>query len=119
MFLKVLDKYATVFDGKLGCYPDFEVELQLIDGAKPVFRKAYTVPHAYRTQFQIELYHLVKIGVLGPCGPSYWAFPTFIIPKKDMRIRWISDFRALNELILRSQYPLPLINELMQRHKRY
>ena len=21
-----------------------------------------------------------------PCGPSYWILPTFIIPKKDMRI---------------------------------
>ena len=87
-FHKVLDKYANVFNvGTREEYPDFEVKLHLIDGAQPVFQKSYSVPQAYVCQFNKELYHLVEVGVFAPCKPSHWAFPTFVIPKKNVRIK--------------------------------
>ena len=54
--------------------------------------KAYNMPHLHEEVFKQELQHLVDIGVLRPCGPTQWAAGTFIIPKKDKRVRWISDF---------------------------
>ena len=35
------------------------------------------------------------------------GFPSFIIPKKDGRVRWLSDFQKLNDLIIRKPFPLP------------
>jgi hypothetical protein len=37
------------------------------------------------------------IEVLEKCGASEWGAGSFIIPKKDGRVRWVSDFRQLNK----------------------
>ena len=69
--------------------------------------------------FKRELDHLIKIGVLEHSGASQWASGTFIIPKKDGCVRWISDFHALNKCIKRKIYPLPRISEILSKHTGY
>ncbi len=44
-----------------------------------------------------------------------WALPTFIIPKKDSTVHTISDFRELNEHIVRKPYPIPKISMILQK----
>ena len=46
---------------------------------------------------------------------SEWAFPSFIIPKKDGRVHLVSDFRRLNRLLRKSKYFLPNIPTIMQK----
>ena len=112
-FKEVLDKYTDVFDGKLGFYPHEKVNIRLEPGAKPVHKRPYPVPYKREELFKRELKHLIREGVLPECGATDWALPTFIVPKKDDRVRWVSDLRALNELIERPQYPLPRIHGIM------
>ena len=64
--------------------------------------------------FKTEINRLKKIGVLKDDTGSRWASPSFIIPKSDNSVRFLSDFRQLNKKIVRKPYPLPKILDLMQ-----
>ena len=56
---------------------------------------------------------LCSIGVLKKINKSQWGAPTFLIPKKDGTVRFISDFRELNKRIKRQPYPIPKIQNLL------
>jgi hypothetical protein len=61
----------------------------------------------------MEVDRLVQAGVLKKINQSEWAAPTFIIPKKDKTVRFISDFRELNKRIKRKPFPIPKIQDLL------
>eukprot|EP00804_Cyclotella_cryptica_P016884 CCRYP_001852-RA/>CCRYP_001852-RA protein AED:0.35 eAED:0.35 QI:0/0/0/1/0/0/2/0/383 len=95
--LQVLQDNGKMFDGTLGLYPHRKVHIELLPDAKPVHARPYPVPRIHLTQ------------------ESEGASPTFIIPKKDGRVRWISDLRQLNKVIKRRQYPLPIISDILRK----
>ena len=116
---KLFSKFTKLFDGQLRCFTDEQVHLD-IDPTVPSKRsRPYTVPISQRELFRKELNRLVSIGVLEKCGRADWVAGTFCIPKKDGRVRWVSDFRALNKAIKRKFYPLPKIQDILQRRKGY
>ena len=114
-----LENTQELFDGNLGHYKHEKIHLEVENGAVPVHSKAYSVPVKHQDAFLKELRHLETINVLKRCGPTEWASPTFIIPKKDGRVRWISDLRELNKVLKRKVYPLPLIDEVVSRRAGY
>ena len=118
-FEKMLNKHKVLFDGKLGYYPHEKLHLQIKQGSKPVHKKPYPVPYTRQNVFKQELDNLVKDGVLRPCGMTEWASPTFIIPKSNNTVRWVSDFRELNKHLERPQYPVPRIQDIMLKQRGY
>ena len=55
---------------------------------------------------------MVNVGVLRrKHGGSEWALPIFVVPKKDKRIRIVSDSREVNMQINRRPYPMPRIHD--------
>ena len=91
--LELLIKYEDLFDGTLGEWKTSPVEFELKEGAEPHSQRHFPVPHLYKETFHKELLRLVEIGVLEPVQQSEWGSPTFIIPKKNNKVRFISDFR--------------------------
>ena len=112
--LELLIKYEDLFDGTLGEWKTSPVEFELKEGAEPHSQRHFPVPHLYKETFHKELLRLVEIGVLEPVQQSEWGSPTFIIPKKNKAVRFISDFRRLNAKIKRKPYPLPRIGDILQ-----
>jgi hypothetical protein len=90
--LQVLQENNKMFDGTLGVYPHKKVHIDIDPNAKPVHSRPYPVPQIHLKTFKKELDLLVRIGVLAAQQESDWVSPSFIIPNKDGRVRWISDF---------------------------
>jgi hypothetical protein len=82
------------------------LHLSLQDGAKPVHQKAFPVTKTHKEVFKKELAHLVSIGILEHCGATEWGSPTFIVPKKDGHVQWVSNFCTLNSMLRHKEYPL-------------
>jgi hypothetical protein len=61
-----------------------------------------------------EVERLVEIGVLKKQPRSEWASPTFIIPKSNGTVRFISDFREVNKRLVRTPFPIPKIATILQ-----
>ena len=57
----------------------------------------------------------MKLGIWKRVHASPWTAGTFIQPKKTGDIRVLTDFRKLNEYIVRKPHPLPKISELLQK----
>ncbi len=90
-----------------------KVHIDIDPNAKPIHSWPYPVPRIHLKTFKKELDHLIRIGVLASQQESEWASPSFILPKKDGRVRWISGLRQLNKVIRRKQYPLSIITDIL------
>ena len=87
--------------------------IDLRDNVTPFHAKPFSIPKMYEHTLKMEVERLIKLGVLRKINNSEWAAPTFIIPKKDGSVRFISDFRELNKRIKRKPYPIPKIQDLL------
>ena len=54
------------------------------------------------------------MGVLKKAPNARYSFPSFIIPKKDGTVRFVSDFRKLNKELERAPFPIPRIKDLLE-----
>ena len=111
--LALLKKYETLFDGTLGRWKNEQYDIELKPDAEPYHARAYPIPKSYEKTLRMEVERLCKIGVLKQVNRSEWGAPTFIIPKKDKTVRFITDFRELNKRIKRKPYPIPKIQDLL------
>ncbi|MEL6629656.1 MAG: hypothetical protein AAFQ92_29505, partial [Bacteroidota bacterium] len=121
---KLVEALSTVkrlFSGKLGKFTKHIVSLKLKPNAHPIHCKPYPVPKIHEPVFKAELKRLQEVDVLDHIQvlASAHAYPSFIIPKKDGRVRWISDFRLLNQMLIREIFPLPVIHDVLRRQSKY
>ncbi len=61
-----------------------------------------------------EVERLCKLGVLERQPASEWALPSFIIPKKDRTVCFLSDFWEVNKRLVRIPFPIPKISTVLQ-----
>ena len=119
MLADLLNKFPVLFGGGLGQLNIRPVELHLKPGSIPYHGKAYPVPQSLEGTTRKEVGRLTGINVFERNSNSEWAAPTFIQPKKTGDVRILTDFRRLNDCIIRKPFPLPKIQELLQKLRNF
>lgn len=72
------------------------------------------VPFALREKLDVPLNELVQADIIEKVsGLVTWASPVVIVSKPDSSIRLCVDMRQANEAIVRYNYPVPLVDELL------
>ena len=82
--------------------------------ATPVRLSPYRIPHAFRETVHRELKEMLEHGVIEHSN-SDWAAPLVTVQKKDQTLRLCVDYRRLNALSKSDAYPMPRVDELIDR----
>uniref|UniRef100_A0A9J7YCJ2 Gypsy retrotransposon integrase-like protein 1 n=1 Tax=Cyprinus carpio carpio TaxID=630221 RepID=A0A9J7YCJ2_CYPCA len=79
-----------------------------------VRQRPYRVPEARRHAIEDEVQEMLRLGVIEP-SRSPWSSPIVMVPKPDGTLRFCNDFRRLNEVSEFDGYPMPRVDELLDR----
>jgi hypothetical protein len=110
----LLDPYASLFAKPTGLPPHRVVShsIPLIEGARPVQIQPYRFAPELKNEVEKQIAEMLHSGVIRPSNNSF-ASPLIMVKKKDQTWRPCVDYRHLNALTVKSKYPLPVIDELL------
>jgi hypothetical protein len=114
----LLDKYRDVFPDELppGLPPMRPVDhrIEIIPGSPPPSRPTYRMSEVELAEVKKQLAGLTQLGFIRPSKSPYGA-PILFVKKKDGTLRMCIDYRALNKITIKNKYPLPRIDEMLDR----
>ena len=115
--IPIVKEFPDVFpDDNSGLPPDREVTftIDLIPGTEPIYIPPYRMAPAELRELKAQLEELLSKGFIRP-SISPWGAPVLFVKKKDGSLRLCIDYRQLNRVTIRNQYPLPRIDELFDQ----
>ncbi len=76
--------------------------------------KPYRIPEAQREAICEEVRKMLDLNIIEESN-SAWSSPIVLVPKPDGSLRFCNDFRKLNEISHFDAYPMPRVDELIER----
>ncbi|KAJ9562551.1 hypothetical protein OSB04_007711 [Centaurea solstitialis] len=89
---------------------DHSITLQ--EGCSPVNLRAYRYGALQKNVIEELVQEMLSSGVIRP-SHSNFASPVVLVKKKDGKWRFCVDYRKLNHLTVRNQFPIPIVEELI------
>jgi hypothetical protein len=84
----------------------------LEEGTKPMITPPYHYPRIFKDKIEKEIKELLDMGHIRP-SRSPFDYSVVLFLKKDGTMRMCIDYWALNKKTIKSRYPIPCIEELM------
>ena len=81
---------------------------------KPVYYRPYRLAYTERAKVSEKVQALLDSGVIQESNSDYGS-PIILVPKKNCDVRMCVDYRALNRCMLKQRYPLPLVNDQLDK----
>jgi len=94
----------------LGHVKDYEHQIPT-ECSRPIKQKPYRYDPEKRDFIQKETKKMIDAGIAKESS-SAWTSPVVVVKKKNGNFRLCVDYRKLNQVTERDEYPLPLINDI-------
>jgi len=75
--------------------------------------KVYSLSREEREEIREFVKEQLRKGYIRP-SKSLQTVPVFFVGKKDGKKRMVQDYRYLNEWMIKNNYPLPLISNVLE-----
>ncbi|WVZ53038.1 hypothetical protein U9M48_004029 [Paspalum notatum var. saurae] len=72
----------------------------------------YRYPPAVKDEIETQVVEMLKSGIIQH-SQSAFSSPVLLVKKKDLSWRFCMDFRHLNAITIKTVYPVPIIEELL------
>ena len=111
---RVVCEYEDVFLDELPGLPlqrvvDFGIELH--PGTSPISMTPHRMAPVELQELRVPLQELLNKGFIR-LSTSPWGDRVLFVKKKDKNLRPCIDYRQLNRVTIKNQYPLPRIDDL-------
>ncbi|XP_076049696.1 uncharacterized protein LOC143030434 [Oratosquilla oratoria] len=111
--LELLSRYQGIFRDAPG-RTDLTLHDVDVGDAKPIKQAPYRVNPQRAAIIQKEIDYMLAHNLIQP-AQSEWSSPAILVPKSDGTQRFCIDFRRVNAVTKKDSYPLPRIEECIDR----
>ena len=114
---QVVCEYKDVFPKELPGLPmhrDLDFCIELHPDTSPISMTPHRIAPVELQELKIQLQELLDKGFIRP-STSPWGTSIFFSKKKDKTLRLCIDYRKLNKVMIKNQYPLPRIDDLFDQ----
>jgi hypothetical protein len=108
-------KAFTQNDDDIGCIPDLQLDIELLDKT-PVKRTYSSVPPPLYTEVKYYILDLLNKGWIQKSTSAY-SSPMLCVRKRDSSLRLCIDYRALNAKSNHSRRPIPRLQNTLDNLK--
>ncbi|KAJ9517272.1 hypothetical protein QJQ45_009116 [Haematococcus lacustris] len=91
--------------------------IPLQPGCKPPALPSYKMSQPELLEMKKQVAAFLEQGIIEPSSSPY-AAPVLFVKKKSGELRMCVDYRQLNKITLRDQYPLPRVDDLFDRSRK-
>ena len=109
-------RFGELFEKPTGVPPPAKDDFRIITDplANPPYRQPYRQSLAERDEMERQIRNLLDHGWITE-SHSRFAAPIIFVKKSDGSLRMCVDYRALNKITAKDRYPLPYIDDMLDR----
>lgn len=121
LLLSTINKYSGIFyqeNDKLSFTSAIKHRIRTINNI-PIYTKSYRYPYIHRNEVETQIREMLNDNIIRHSNSPYSA-PIWIVPKKtdaSGKTKWrlVIDYRKLNEVTIDDKYPIPNIDEILDK----
>jgi len=95
-------------------YRKIDFSIKLLPGTQPISKTPYHMAANELKELKVQLQDLLEKGFIRPSA-SPWGAPVLFVSKKDGSMPLYIDYRQLNQVTVKNNYPLPCVDDLLDQ----